>query len=125
MTRITFLGAGSAVFTRQLLVDILRFDDLPELEIALQDIDADRLEIARGTAEHVAQRMGRPVRVVASLDRREMLQGATAVVIMIQVGGIESTRIDLEVPARHGLRQTIGDTTGVGGVLSSMVRPMR
>lgn len=120
MTRITFLGAGSAVFTRQLLVDILRFDDLPELEIALQDIDADRLEIARGTAEHVAQRMGRPVRVVASLDRREMLQGATAVVIMIQVGGIESTRIDLEVPARHGLRQTIGDTTGVGGVFRGL-----
>ncbi len=120
MTRITFLGAGSAVFTRQLLVDILRFDDLPELEIALQDIDADRLEIARGTAEHVAQRMGRPVKVVASLDRREMLQGATAVVIMIQVGGIESTRIDLEVPARHGLRQTIGDTTGVGGVFRGL-----
>lgn len=120
MTRITFLGAGSAVFTRQLLADILRYDDLPELEIALQDIDADRLEVARGTAEHVAERLGRPIRVMASLDRREMLEGATAVVIMVQVGGIESTRVDLEIPARHGLRQTIGDTTGVGGAFRGL-----
>jgi len=120
MARITFLGAGSAVFTRQLLVDILRYDDLPELEIALQDIDADRLEIARGTAEHVAQRLGKPVRVTASLDRREVLEGAVAVVIMVQVGGIEGTRVDLEIPAKHGLRQTIGDTTGVGGVFRGL-----
>lgn len=120
MTRITFLGAGSAVFTRQLLVDILRYDDLPEVEIALQDIDPDRLEIARGTAEHVAQRLGKPIRVTASLDRRDMLEGATAVVIMVQVGGIEATRVDLEVPARYGLRQTIGDTTGVGGVFRGL-----
>lgn len=120
MARITFLGAGSAVFTRQLLVDILRYDDLPELEIALQDIDADRLEIARGTAEHVAQRLGKPLRIIASLDRREVLEGATAVVIMVQVGGIDGTRIDLEIPAKHGLRQTIGDTTGVGGVFRGL-----
>lgn len=120
MTRITFLGAGSAVFTRQLLVDILRYDDLPELEIALQDIDPDRLEIARGTAEHVAQRFGKPLKVTASLDRREMLEGATAVVIMVQVGGVEGTRKDLEIPARYGLRQTIGDTTGVGGVFRGL-----
>lgn len=120
MARIAFLGAGSAVFTRQLLVDILRYDDLPELEIALQDIDADRLEIARGTAEHVAQRLGKNIRVTASLDRREVLEGAVAVVIMVQVGGIEGTRIDLEIPARYGLRQTIGDTTGVGGVFRGL-----
>lgn len=120
MSRITFLGAGSAVFTRQLLVDILRYDDLPELEIALQDIDAERLEVARATAEHVAQRLGRGVRVLATLDRREALEGATAVVIMIQVGGIEGTRADLEIPARYGLRQTIGDTTGVGGVFRGL-----
>ena len=120
MARITFLGAGSAVFTRQLLVDLLRYDDLPELEIALQDIDPARLEMARGTAEHVAQRLGKPIRVLASLDRREMLAGADAVVIMIQVGGLEGTRIDLEIPAKYGLQQTIGDTTGVGGVFRAL-----
>jgi alpha-galactosidase len=120
MPRIAFLGAGSAVFTRQLLVDLLGYEDLPELEIALQDIDADRLEIARGTAEHVAKRLGKPLRVVASLDRREALAGADAVVIMIQVGGVKATHVDLEIPARYGLRQTIGDTTGVGGVFRGL-----
>ncbi|MCL2594595.1 MAG: alpha-galactosidase [Promicromonosporaceae bacterium] len=120
MPRIAFLGAGSAVFTRQLLVDLLRYDDLPELEIALQDIDADRLEMARGTAEHVAAQLGKPLTVVASLDRREVLTGADFVIIMIQVGGLEGTRIDLEIPAKHGLQQTIGDTTGVGGVFRAL-----
>jgi len=120
MPRIVFLGAGSAVFTRQLLVDLLRYKDLPELEIALQDIDPDRLEIARGTAEYVAKTLGKPIKVVASLDRREVLKDALAVVIMIQVGGIDGTRVDLEVPAKYGLQQTIGDTTGVGGVFRAL-----
>ncbi|WP_425953390.1 alpha-galactosidase [Xylanimonas sp. McL0601] len=120
MTRIAFLGAGSAVFTRQLLVDLLRYDDLPTLEIALHDIDPDRLEIARATAEHVAARLGKPLQVVATLDRREALTGATAVVIMIQVGGVAATYVDLQIPAKYGLRQTIGDTTGVGGVFRGL-----
>ena len=120
MPRIAFLGAGSAVFTRQLLVDLLGYDDMPTLEIALHDIDPDRLEVARGTAEHVARRMGRPLDVVATLDRREALTGADAVVIMIQVGGVAATHVDLEIPAKYGLRQTIGDTTGVGGVFRGL-----
>lgn len=134
MPSITFLGAGSVVFTRQLLTDLLRFDDLPVLDIRLHDIDADRLEVARGTALAVAAQLGREVRVTASADRRDALTGADFVVNMIQVGGIDATRVDLELPARRGLRQTIGDTTGVGGVfralrtfpvLSGIARDMR
>lgn len=120
MPRIVFLGAGSAVFTRQLLVDLLCYDDLPKLQIVLQDIDPDRLEVARGTAEHVSDRLGRPLDVVATLDQREALTGADAVVVMIQVGGVAATHVDLEIPARYGLRQTIGDTTGVGGVFRGL-----
>jgi alpha-galactosidase len=120
MPQIVFLGAGSVVFTRQLLADLFRFDDLPPLRIVLHDIDAERLEVARGTAEQVAERFGRDAEIVAAADRREALAGADFVINMIQVGGIAATRIDLEVPAAAGLLQTIGDTTGVGGVFRGL-----
>ena len=134
MTRVVFLGAGSVVFTRQLVADLLRFPDLPTLDLVLHDIDAARLDVARGTAEQVSQRFGRPLTLTATLDRREALDGADVVVNMMQVGGIAATRVDLEVPASFGLRQTIGDTTGIGGVfrglrtfpvLSAVARDMR
>jgi len=120
MPTIVFLGAGSVVFTRQLLTDLLRLPDLPVLDIALHDVDAERLKVARLTAENVARQLGREVRVTATADRREALAGADFVINMIQVGGIAATRIDLELPARRGLRQTIGDTTGVGGVFRAL-----
>lgn len=122
------------VFTRQLLTDLLRFPDLPVLRIALHDIDAERLDVARRTALSVARQLGREVHVTATVDRREAFEGADFVINMIQVGGIAATRVDLEVPALHGLRQTIGDTTGIGGVfralrtfpvLDEIVRDMR
>ncbi len=134
MTMITFLGAGSVVFTRQLITDLLRFDDLPALTFALHDIDEDRLDVARYTAENVAKQLGRDIDVMASTDRRAALRGADFVINMIQVGGIDATRIDLTLPANRGLRQTIGDTTGIGGVfralrtfpvLSGIARDMR
>ena len=120
MPTIVFLGAGSVVFTRQLATDLLRFPDLPPLTLVLHDIGAERLEVARGTVENIALQLGRPVEVRASLDRREALAGADFVINMIQVGGIAATRVDLELPARRGLRQTIGDTTGVGGVFRAL-----
>ncbi|MBG6237720.1 alpha-galactosidase [Mycetocola sp. CAN_C7] len=120
MPRIVFLGAGSVVFTRQLLNDLLRFDDLPTLTIVLHDIDADRLAVAEGTARHVARRRGRELDLEATADRRAALAGADFVVNMIQVGGVAATKVDLEIPASHGLLQTIGDTTGVGGVFRAL-----
>lgn len=133
MTRVVFVGAGSVVFTRELVTDLMRFDDLPEIDLVLYDIDQARLDVAHGTALQVAQRFGRTPTVQATTDRRAALDGADFVVNMIQVGGIDATRIDLELPASFGLRQTIGDTTGVGGVfralrtfpvLSSLARDM-
>jgi alpha-galactosidase len=115
-----FVGAGSVVFTRQLLTDLFGFDDLPPLQIVLYDIDSERLDVARGTAEQVRERLGRQADVVATLDRREALDGAGFVINMVQVGGIDGTRADLEIPARYGLRQTIGDTTGIGGVFRGL-----
>jgi alpha-galactosidase len=120
MPQIVFLGAGSVVFTRQLLADLFRFTDLPPLRIVLHDIDVERLHVAQGTVEQVAARFGRSAEIVSTLDRREALLGADFVINMIQVGGIDATRVDLEVPAAAGLLQTIGDTTGVGGVFRAL-----
>jgi alpha-galactosidase len=117
---ITFLGAGSVVFTRELLGDILGFDDLGPLRIALHDIDADRLETAVAIAEATSRQLARPVEVTASLDRRRSLEGAAYVINAIAVAGHEGTVRDFEVPARFGLRQTIGDTLGVGGIFRAL-----
>lgn len=120
MTRIAFMGAGSVVFTRQLIADLLGFDDLGPVEVALHDIDRQRLDVAEGTALQLAERFGRPLTVSTHLDRRAALAGADFVIDMVQIGGVEATRRDLEIPARHGLLQTIGDTTGVGGVFRAL-----
>ncbi|WP_344753809.1 alpha-galactosidase [Leifsonella bigeumensis] len=120
MPRIVFIGAGSVVFTRQLVADLLRFEDLPELTLVLHDIDEERLAVARATAEQLSARWSGSVEVQASTDRRRALSGADFVVNMVQVGGIDATRIDLELPARYGLRQTIGDTIGIGGIFRGL-----
>jgi alpha-galactosidase len=120
MTTIAFIGAGSVVFTRQLLFDLLRFPELADARIALHDVDPRRLETAQGTARSVAGQVGARPTVVASLDRRTALDGADFVINMVQVGGIAATRVDFDVPAQFGLRQTIGDTLGIGGIFRAL-----
>ena len=120
MTTIAFLGAGSVVFTRDLLSDLLSFDDLPDLRIQLHDIDAERLETAEGIARATAARRGQAPAITSHLDRREALQGADFVINSIQVGGYDATVVDFEVPARFGLRQTIADTVGIGGIFRAL-----
>jgi len=115
MTVIAFVGAGSVVFTRQLVADLLAFDDLGPVALRLHDIDPERLRVAEGVVHAMAEGRG-DVTVAAHGERRAALAGADFVVDMIQVGGIEATRRDLEIPAAHGILQTIGDTTGIGGI---------
>jgi len=120
MVNVAFIGAGSVVFTRQLVADILRYPELADVRLVLHDIDEARLAVAEGTARHVSERFGARADVVATSDRRAALAGADYVINMIQVGGIDATIADLEIPAAHGLRQTIGDTTGIGGVFRAL-----
>ncbi|GIJ45468.1 alpha-glucosidase/alpha-galactosidase [Virgisporangium aliadipatigenens] len=120
MTTITFLGAGSVVFTRELLVDILSFDELRGVTLALHDIDAERLETAEGIARQTAAQLGASPVIRSSLDRRAALDGADYVINTIQVGMHEATVRDFDVPAAFGLRQTIGDTLGVGGIFRGL-----
>jgi alpha-galactosidase len=118
--RVAFVGAGSVVFTRQLLRDIFSFPELANVRIALHDIDPDRLSVAEALAHRTAARHGAEPEIVASTDRRAALEGARAVVNMVAIGGHAATVTDFEVPARFGLRQTIGDTLGVGGIFRAL-----
>jgi alpha-galactosidase len=120
VTRIAFVGAGSVVFTRNLLGDILAFPALRDVEIALHDIDADRLATAEAMARHVARTCGATPAISAHLDRRRALEGADFVLNMVQIGGHPATLLDFEIPARYGLRQTIADTLGIGGIFRTL-----
>jgi alpha-galactosidase len=120
MPKIAFIGAGSVEFTRNLLGDILSFPSLAESEIALHDIDPERLATAEQIAARVATTLGAHPRVTATLDRREALAGAGYVINSVQVGGHAATVRDHELPARHGVRQTIGDTLGIGGIIRTL-----
>jgi alpha-galactosidase len=120
MTVIAFLGAGSVVFTRELLADILSFDELRDVTLALHDIDAERLETAEAIARQTADQLGCHPMIKTSLDRRRTLEGADFVINSIQVGMHAATVRDFEIPAKYGLRQTIADTLGIGGIFRAL-----
>ncbi len=122
MPKIAFVGAGSAVFTRNLVGDVL---SLPELRdsttFSLMDVDPERLRTAEIVTGRLIEAHGARATVEATQDRRAALDGADYVVTSFQVGGYRpSTVIDFEVPKRYGLRQTIADTVGVGGIMRGL-----
>jgi alpha-galactosidase len=121
MTKIALIGAGSVVFAKNLIGDILGFPELSECHIALMDIDADRLRVAERMTQKVAAAVNAHPAITAHTDRRAALADAAYVINTIQVGGYRpSTVIDFDVPKRHHLRQTIGDTLGVGGIMRAL-----
>jgi alpha-galactosidase len=120
VTTVCFVGAGSAEFTRQLLRDLLTFDDLGPLTLVMHDIDPRRAELAEGLARIAVAQHGRPATVRSSLDRAEAVAGADFVINSVNIGGHAATLTDFEVPARFGLRQTIADTLGVGGIFRGL-----
>jgi alpha-galactosidase len=121
MIKIAFLGAGSTVFARHLLTDILSFPELAGAHIALHDIDEERLSSSRLVAQRVAEALGVHPTITATADRRAALDGANYAISMIQVGGYRpATMVDFDVPKRFGLRQTIADTLGIGGIMRGL-----
>ncbi|TVR93777.1 MAG: alpha-glucosidase/alpha-galactosidase [Trueperaceae bacterium] len=121
MPKISFIGAGSTVFAKNLLGDILSYPELAESEISLFDIDPERLQTSEVVARKVAETLGAKPRIDATTDRERSLDGADYAICMIQVGGFEPcTVIDFEIPKRYGLRQTIADTLGIGGIMRGL-----
>jgi alpha-galactosidase len=119
--KITFIGAGSTVFAKNLLGDILSFPELAHSHIALFDIDETRLKTSEVVAHRVAEAVGASPTIHATTNRREALDGADYAICMIQVAGYKpGTVIDFEIPKRYGLRQTIADTLGIGGIMRGL-----
>ncbi|GAB4158048.1 MAG: alpha-glucosidase/alpha-galactosidase [Roseiflexaceae bacterium] len=121
MAKITFIGAGSTVFAKNLMGDILSFPELAKSTITLFDIDPERLRTSEIVAHKVAEALGAKPKIEAVTDRRKALDGAKYAISMIQVGGYKpSTVVDFEIPKKYGLRQTIADTLGVGGIMRGL-----
>ncbi len=121
MPKIAFIGAGSTVFAQNLLGDILSFPELADATISLHDIDQERLRTTEIVAQKIAQRLEINPTIEATTDRRKSLDGADYAINMIQVAGYKpGTVIDFEIPKKYGLRQTIADTLGVGGIMRAL-----
>ena len=125
MLKITFLGAGSTVFARNVLGDVMCTPSLRCCEIALYDIDPVRLRESEQILQTLNRNINESRAVIRSYlgpeNRREALRGARFVVNAIQIGGYEpSTVIDFEIPKKYGLRQTIADTLGIGGIMRGL-----
>lgn len=121
MAKITFLGAGSTVFAKNVLGDSILSPALRDSEFALYDIDPERLRDSEAMLNVLNQKYGGYGRIVAYTDRKKALAGADYVINAVQVGGYRpATVIDFEVPKRYGLRQTIADTLGIGGIFRAL-----
>ncbi|HXJ48268.1 MAG TPA: alpha-galactosidase [Candidatus Acidoferrum sp.] len=120
MPKVTFVGAGSAVFARQLITDILAVDGLDSGTFALVDVDSARLDLARQIAERLVELSGKRWTVAASTERTEVLEGSDYVINSIEVAGLEHVRADYEIPMRYGVDQCIGDTIGPGGIFKAL-----
>ena len=118
--KITFIGAGSVVFTRNLPTDILSFPELRGATIALHDIDPERQKTAGMMARWTSKQLAAGAKVEECSDLRRVLEGADFVVNMVQIGMHEATLFDFEIPKKYGLKQTIADSMGIGGIFRGL-----
>ncbi|HEY44691.1 MAG TPA: alpha-galactosidase [Anaerolineae bacterium] len=120
MTKVAIIGAGSTVFTTELVTDILLSPGIPPGTFALVDIDIERLELAHRMAEHLIERAGSEWRVESSKDRTALLPNCDFVINTIEVAGLANVRHDFEIPLKYGVNQCIGDTIGPGGIFKAL-----
>ncbi len=118
--RVAILGAGSTVFARRLMTDLLCTPGLARGTFALVDVDTERLELAHRIAEKLVEQSGRDWTVEATADRLAALPGCEYVISTIEVAGLRNVRPDYEIPLKYGVDQCIGDTIGPGGVFKML-----
>ncbi len=122
--KITFMGAGSTVFAKNVIGDCMCLDSLKDFDFALYDIDAKRVNESKALLDAIREKKGGKGSIavyVGPEQRKDALRGASFVINAIQVGGYDpSTIIDFEIPKKYGLRQTIGDTLGIGGIMRAL-----
>ncbi|GAB6992252.1 alpha-glucosidase/alpha-galactosidase [Paenibacillus pini] len=121
MSKITFIGAGSTVFVKNVLGDVMSTPALQSFELALFDIDPERLADSERLLNSIKETLGSTCVIKAYTDRKEALKGAKYVINAIQVGGYDPCTItDFEIPKTYGLRQTIADSLGIGGIFRNL-----
>ncbi len=124
MIKITFMGAGSTVFAKNVLGDCMVSPDIGAMDIALYDIDAERLSDSKLMLDAINRNYGKKARIKTYLGvekRKSALRNADFVINAIQVGGYEPCTVtDFEIPKKYGLRQTIADTLGIGGIFRAL-----
>lgn len=120
MAKITFIGAGSIVFAKNLIVDILSFPELSGSIISLMDIDPVRLDKITKLAKKVIDQEGLKAAIESTTDRKQALKDANYVILMIQIGGLDAYELDVNIPLKYGIKQAVGDTLGPGGVFRGL-----
>ena len=119
--KITFIGAGSTIFIRNILGDVLLNPALENASIALMDIDPNRLSESELVAQKLIDSMQAPAIVQTYSDQKESLKGADFVVVCFQIGGFKPCTItDFDIPKLYGIEQTIADTLGIGGIMRAL-----
>ncbi len=118
--KITFIGAGSFGFTRELVKDILTFPELADSTLCLMDINEERLEYSRRACQKIVDKGNYPAKVVATTDRVEALKGADGVVCTILSGDVDVWRYDIEIPKKYGVDINVGDTRGPAAIFRAL-----
>ncbi len=120
MKKFAFIGAGSFIFTRSVVRDILTYPAFEDCEICLMDINAERLEGIRRCVQKIVDVSGKPATVTTTLDRAEALTGADGVLCTVFNGGIDIWRHDIEIPKKYGVDINVGDTRSVSGIFRAL-----
>lgn len=120
MARLTIIGAGSVMFTRQILSAAFVYPALQNLELRLHDIDTDALKTTGKLVQRMIDQGKLPATVVLEADRRRALSGADFVICSVQVGGLDAWYLDRDIPKRYGVDQEVGDTLGPGGIFRGL-----
>ena len=120
MPKVTLMGAGSTAFSRRLMIDVLLIPGLDVGSFALVDIDPERLELAHQLAERVITLTGKNWTVEASTNRRMVMGDSDYLINYIEVHGLQTIRLEYEIPLKYGIKQCIGDTIGPGGVFKTL-----
>lgn len=120
MSKVTIIGAGSAVFAYEIMRDVLVTPGLESGTFALVDVDPERLELAHQIAEKLISVTGRNWSIEASVDRTKVLAGSDYVINTIEVAGLANVRHDFDIPMKYGVNQCIGDTIGPGGIFKAL-----
>lgn len=120
MPKIVLIGAGSVVFAKTLIGDILSFPSLQDATLSLVDLNGERLQLMAAYTRRLIAEQRLPARLEVTEDRRQVLPGADYVITVIQVGGARAYQLDMDIPRRYGVDQAVGDTIGPGGVFRGL-----